>query len=267
MLQIAFTILCLILSACSEQLVDQSKSNIEYRVISLPGSNRRQLIDMQFSTLKNAIQAQNTFPNLPTQPEINFAYFDAIRGADLDRNALIQSGYFTGSLTNGELGLVKTTTDIVIPAAISLPDNTIQVNFEDDVIISIDLDLSFRFALRAVPADWDMLFLGCNQDSIQNGPFYPTTGNPICPSKALAGIPGTLWTRVTQLCLPGAYAYALSKASAQKIEDLINAEKPISKPIDIVYQDLFANGKINAYCLRPELVRVNYGLESVIGGR
>ncbi len=267
MFKFVLTTLCLFLSACSEQLVDQSKVNIQYRVISLPGSDRRQLIDMQFAALKNVISAQNTFPNLPQQPGIDFAYFDAVRGASLDRNALIESGYFTGSLSNGELGLVKTTTDTVIPAAIAMPEGTIQVTFEDDVVIPIDLDLSFRFALKAVPADWDMLFLGCNQESIQNGPFYPATGNPICPTKGLAAIPGTPWNRVTQLCLPGAYAYALSKSSAQKIQDLINASKPINKPIDVIYQDLFANGKINAYCLKPELVRPNYGLESTIGGR
>ena len=260
----------LILAACdNDGLIDQSKAAIQYRVISLPNSLRRPIIKLQFDTINSAVNQMNQIPKIPvTQTAVAWDYFDAILGRNLDKQALIASGYYTGSISDAELGLVKTTTDLVIPSAQAMDANSIQVTFEDDVVLPVDLDLSFRFALKAAPGDWDMLFLGCNEGSIKNGPFYPNnSGHPTCPSKGLVPLQGSTWRKVTDICLTGAYAYALRKSSADKLANLINQAKPISKPIDILYQSFFGGGKINAYCLGPELIRPNYAFESEIGDR
>lgn len=263
-----FVWILLVLAACDNVgLIDQSKATIQYRVISLPASARRPIIKLQFDTINNTITQMNQIPKIPvTQTLVNWDILDAHLGKDY-RQALVAEGYCTDNLKDGEIGLLYTTTDVIIPTAQKLDAESILVSLEDDVVLPVDIDMSLRLALRAVPDDWDMLFLGCSEGVIKSSPFFPATGNPICPSKGLVKTPGTPWAKVTDICLTATHAYALRKASGDKIAELINQSKPISKAIDLLYQSLFGSGKINAYCLSPELVRPNAAFESEIGSR
>src|SRR3989338_1523238 len=141
-----FLLLCVfLLTGCQLDLADYSNEKIQYQVISLSNSKRRPLVDLQFDAINQAINIQNTFPNIATQSNVTWGYFDAL-GPNLDLNQLIQEGYFTGNLKRGELGLLKTTTDLVMPAAMLLPDKNMMVIFEDDVVLPINLDATFRIA-------------------------------------------------------------------------------------------------------------------------
>jgi hypothetical protein len=275
-LQILIGLMLIFVNACGIELADFSESPIQYRVVSLTDSVRRPLIKAQLDAAAQCTILANKIPKTVPQVEMSWDYFDAIRGSLLNKEQLIQDGYYTGSLPDGVLGLIKTTTDKIIPTAMALPDNNILVTFEDDVIIPIDVDLSFRFALKNTPSDWDMLFLGCFQGALSdpNGavksPFYPKDSaasegfsNVLCAKEALIEIPGTPWVKLTGMCEPGTWAYALRADSAKKIQALLDAEKPFSKPIDTLYAGLF-NKKINAYCLKPELIRPNYALPSFL---
>lgn len=264
--------------SCGGTLGDYSTNKIQYQVIALPGTPtppRRQLIDAQFKTMNDSISISNAIPNAAQQSNVDYKFIDAILGKNLDTNQLVKDGYYTGGLSAPELGLFKTTTDLVLPAAMSLSENEIMVTFEDDVIFRADLDFSFRQALRQVPDDWDMLFLGCYEGSLtKNGgltsPFTPTNisiangiTHRICPKETLSQIPGTPWRVMTSSCTSGAYAYAMRASSAKKINDLLNSTKPYSMPIDLAYQQ-FYGPKIKAYCLEHELVSTNYALPSTL---
>lgn len=264
--------------SCSGTLGDYSTNKIQYQVIALSGiptPPRRLLIDIQFKAMNDSIAISNAIPNAAQQNTVIYNFIDAIRGADLNVDQLIKDGYYTGGLSAPELGLFKTTTDKVLPEAMKLADNEIVVTFEDDVIFRADLDFSFRQALRQVPDDWDMLFLGCYEGSLtKNGgltsPFTPTNisiangiNYRICPEETLTQISGTPWRVMTNGCTSGGYAYAMRGSSARKINDLLNTSKPYSMPIDLTYQQ-FYGAKIRAYCLEHELVSINYALPSTL---
>ena len=263
--------------SCGPELSDFSNSTIQYRVISLTDSNRRPLVDMQFKTLNDFITRTNAIPKAAQQNLVSYTYFDAILGKNLDKQALIASGYYGGGLSDAELGLVKTTTDLVLSAASAMDSNSLMVIFEDDIIFRVDLDASFRFALKQVPNDWDMLFLGCNQYSLVGdpnntvrSPWYPENLSrqdgvkyPICPKQALIPVPGTPWLQVLSGCTTGGWAYSLRASSATKIADYINGMKPITQPIDEMYRRLF-DREIKAYCLDPQLASLDYGLPSFL---
>jgi GR25 family glycosyltransferase involved in LPS biosynthesis len=169
-----------------------------------------------------------------------------------------------------------TTTDLILPFAMNNASDNMLVVLEDDVIIPADIDLSFRMALKQVPSNWDILFLGCFQNAmvgsggVVRGPFYPRNlsidegfKNNLCSSESLIEIPGTPWKGVLS-CTTGTWAYALRKNSADKISGLLNQMKPFHEPIDVMYRNMFENRKINVYCLNPELIRPNYALPSFL---
>lgn len=59
----------------------------------------------------------------------------------------------------------------------------------------------------------------------------------------------------------GSYAYLINNNSLDKIINLINK---IDKPIDIKYEELIKNKKINALVIFPTIINANFGLVSTI---
>lgn len=263
----------------NNELYDFSAVNVEYRVVSLRDSPRRLGINTQFEGINHYSRSLEQLSGFSRQKLISFQYIDAILGKGLNKDQLAIDRYYRFGLNDAELGLVKTTTDFIVPAAMELPESSIMVVFEDDVVLSSDLDVSLRFALKAVPRDWDMLYLGCFQDAYANSngnvrsPFYPSTksveegyrGN-LCPSEHLVPVPGTPWKKMTGGCVAGTWAYGLRAESAQRLGSLLKSFLPIEGrfPIDEMYRILVSRGQINAYCLSPELVRPNYTIPSTI---
>jgi len=261
----------------SENLADFSDYRLEYRVVSLPDSvNRRNFMSAQFNTLKAAVEFTDKANN--KEPEvINVDFIDAIFGKDLDRVVLAREDYLVpGTLRDGELGLLRTTTENVLPLAMAMEDNAILTLFEDDVVIPADTHFGFRDALRAAPKDWDILFLGCNRDlmcdetSNVRSRFLAkrvleglSMGN-LCPASARKPVPNTPWEQLNGECTPGTWAYALRNSSARKISDFLKESAPLRYPIDDIYRRLVEEGKLRAYCLDHDLVRPNFAMPSHI---
>lgn len=246
------------------ELVDLSKAKLAYNIINLKQSvDRRNRMERQFVLSE-------------VKP---YRFIDAVYGKDQDQGKLVANGILDLNidraypLMDGELGIYLTTLQKVLPIAEAETD-TINLVFEDDVIIPYDIERQFRFALMVVPQDWDMLYLGCNQ-FIKVDPkgrvaslFVPAKAagfeefkEMICPSSALEPIAGTPWQRINGGCTAGLWAYALRSESAQKLR---NHLLPIRNPIDEKIRALVNHRKINAYCLNPELVRVADDVPSTI---
>src|SRR3990167_6940203 len=102
MLRLTLFLFILFLSSCSDQLSDFSNSKIQYRVISLTDSVRRPLIDLQFKAMNDSVTISNSIKNAAQQNPVTNTYFDAILGKNLNTQQLIQDGYYTGSMSNGE---------------------------------------------------------------------------------------------------------------------------------------------------------------------
>ena len=261
------------------RLEDISSSAISYHVVSLKNAQqRRKAISVQFEAMNQVTFAINQVAKSEKQEPVSHDFIDALLGRDLDKQALAREGYYElDSLKDGELGLFRTTTQIILPMAAASKDNSLFVVLEDDVVLAADLDFSFRQALKWVPADWDILYLGCFQNALLGendqvlSPFHPPQmahdkgkGNNLCPTSAATRIFGTSFVKLDNHCTPGTWAYTLSNRSAKKVSELLKDMMPLNRPIDEAYRILIGGDKLNVYCLNPELVRPHYALPSTI---
>lgn len=263
-----FIFLCLFLSACHQiKLEDLSSTDIKY----------------QFVNLKRSPERKKSMEDQLKLAQVNFQTLDAVEGKALsnqDIDKLVTQNIYDKEtrdkslLSPGELGVYLSTIQKALPSAIS---NTkeITVTFEDDVVIPYDINSQFKQALKAVPDDWDILYLGCYQNYFVRppdwkliGPYTPTIINeakayqyPICASDETHRVYQTPWIELDGGCVAGMYAYAVRASSAQK---LLKKLAPIKHAVDRTITTLVGQGQIKAYCLKPELVRVNTDIPSTI---
>lgn len=263
-----FILILLSLAGCHQTaLEDFSSMNINYQFVNLKSAIER----------KQKMEAQLKLAN------VNFQPIDAIYGKDLtneDIDDLVNNGTYDKStrenfpLLPGELGVYLSTLNKALPNAAANQDS-ITVTFEDDVVIPYDLEIQFRQALKAVPADWDILYLGCYHNYFARppewsviGPYMPTVSEEakgythrLCTGDESFRIYNTPWVQLDGGCVAGMYAYAVRASSAQKLlEKLV----PMKKAVDVAIRTLVGQGQIKAYCLKPELIRVNTTLPSSI---
>jgi len=261
-------IFCLLLTSCHQvKLEDMSSTNIKYQFVNLKRSpERKKKMDDQLNLA-----------------QVNFQALEAVDGkelSDAEIDKLVDTGVYDKEtrdkalLSPGELGVYLSTIQKALPNAASDKDS-ITVTFEDDVVIPYDIDLQFRQALRAVPDDWDILYLGCYQnylvrarDGAISGPYTPITfaqrekyEYPLCASDETHRVYNTPWIQVDGGCVAGMYAYGVRATSAQKLlEKLV----PMRHAVDRTITTLVGHGQIRAYCLKPELVRANVAIPSTI---
>jgi GR25 family glycosyltransferase involved in LPS biosynthesis len=257
----------LLFAGCGQtHLVDYSSSKIKYQFVNLKKDvDRKQKMEAQLNLAK-----------------VDYQVLEAVYGKELSKDyldGLVKGGVFDANvrarslLKPGEIGVYLSTLEKALPNAIANKD-TITVTFEDDAIIPYDVDAQFRLALTAVPKDWDILYLGCNQNNRTSGseqvvgPYLPVASGvgqkyiyPLCPTGEMYRIYGTPWIQLDKSCTAGAYAYAVRSSSAQK---LLHMLKPMRIAVDMELASLAGSGKIKAYCLNPELIRADTIIPSTI---
>lgn len=240
-------------------------------------------IKYQFVNLKSATERKKSMDEQLKFAQVNFQALDAVYGKELTKaeiDKLVNDGIYDKAtreaslLIPGEVGVYLSTIQKALPNAVD-SKNSITVTFEDDVVIPYDIDLQFRQALKAVPDDWDILYLGCYQNYYVRppdwtiiGPYMPTSiakakayQYPLCASDETHRVYNTPWIQLDGGCVAGMYAYAVRSSSAQK---LLKKLVPMKKAVDRALTTLVGEGQIRAYCLKPELVRVNTTVPSTI---
>lgn len=236
----------------------------------------------QYINLKRDTERRQGMENQLKITQIKYQRIDAVYGKDLSPKELddmVNKGLYDRNIKEkyplkpGEVGVYLSNINKAIPNAIKNSD-AITITFEDDVVIPADTDIQFKQALKAVPADWDILYLGCYQnyyvtlDGKIIGPYLPkgledakAYKYPLCATGESHRVEGTPWIQLDGSCVAGLYAYALRKKSAEKILGMLT---PIRQAIDRQLTDYVGTGKLQAYCLSPELIRVNTTIPSTI---
>ena len=266
----------LMLAGCGGvSLGDFSSSKIKYQYINLnanpslkpeedPNLKRKEKMDAQLKLAK-----------------VDYQRLEAVLGRGLskkDLDDLVKNGEFDAdvrsksSLKPGEIGVYLSTLDKSLHNAIANKD-TITITLEDDTIIPYDVDEQLEQALKAVPKDWDILYLGCYQNYLTTfaggviGPFTPRSQEtkdykyPLCSVDEGRRVYQTPWIQLDGGCVAGMYAYAVRPESAQKLK---KALIPITQAVDRKLTTLVGQGTIKAYCLNPELIRANTNVASTI---
>lgn len=240
-------------------------------------------IKLQFINLLSATERRETMNGQLDLASVDYSAINAVVGRTLtpaDIDQLVQDGIYDPTtraqnpLSSGELGIYLSNLTKAIPAAIQNA-GAITVTLEDDVVVPYDVEVQFKQALKAVPADWDILYLGCYQGYLAAPPNWGAVG-PYTPSSfpemkdylyTLCGVDesqhvhGTPWVQLDGNCVAGLFAYALRPESAQKLSRLL---VPMKRPIDLEIRARISNNEITAYCLNPELIRVNTTIPSTI---
>ena len=234
----------------------------------------------QFINLKASVDRKEKMEEQLKIAQVNFERLDAVWGKKIPKeelDLLVKEGVFDKNARNkklspGEIGIYLSTLNKSLPKAIANKD-TITITFEDDTIIPYDVDVQLEQALKAVPKDWDILYLGCYQNywtTLEGGvigPFLPKSKEtkdykyPLCAVDESRRIYQTPWIQVDGGCVAGMYAYALRPESAQKLK---KALIPIKQAVDRELTTLTGQGLIRAYCLNPELIRANTTVPSTI---
>jgi len=260
-------IFCLLLTSCQQvKLEDISSASIKY----------------QFVNLKRSPERKKTMDDQLGLAQVNFQALDAVDGKELkdtEIDKLVDNGVYDKTtrqkslLSPGELGVYLSTIQKALPNALNT--DSLTVTFEDDVVIPYYIDLQFREALKAVPDDWDILYLGCYQnymvrrrDGAISGPYTPVSlaqaqgyEYPLCASDESHRVYNTPWIQLDGGCVAGMYAYVVRAKSAQK---LLKKLVPIQFAVDRTITTLVGQGQIRAYCLKPELVHANVTIPSTI---
>lgn len=208
--------------------------------------------------------------------KVDYERWVAIEGKAQDRNDLIKRGLLdeesnrTNPLPAGVIGVYLSNLNYLEKRSQN-DDGKMHFLLEDDVMVPIDVKEELATALKTVPKDWDLLYLGCNL----NVTYDPSRGDlvrgayergaqlsPTCSLEKQSLIEGSPWIKMTSSCTAGAYAYTVRPSTLTKV---INYLKPIKvHAIDIMYSTAYGNGMLNAYCLNPNLIRSTYGSPSTI---
>lgn len=234
--------------ACHDNPYDSIE--IRYQYLNLDTStDRREAIEKQFAAAGI----------VPTR-------IRAIPGNVLDiRTLILAKLYDPGLFTKnngqearlGELGYNLSFLQYLTEVALN-PGRLI-VHFDDDVVFSPTLDADFRTHLRDVPADWNILFLGCNKDRlvgkgwhIKGFPGYeplPNGDHNLCRSKTMRPVLGTAWQKLSKDCTTGSYAIVINANTAKHL-----LPKVLSMPSQTDITMIREFDSLNAYCIDPALV-------------
>lgn len=124
--------------------------------------------------------------------------------------------------------------------------------FEDDVVLEDNFNEKLEVALREVPKDYDILYLGCTGcDNTQpvnivkilaSIPFFPQTFNP--DEKVTDNISRPSVAFAT-------HAYIVSRKGATKLLKYLDGK--LSNHIDFSIQKLVLNNKIESYVTTPRI--------------
>jgi hypothetical protein len=256
----------------NKEFVDLSYIKIQYKIVSMTKSlERRNLIQKQLNIIEDTLDNNS----IGSRKTIDWNWLDAIDGSNTNPYIVKtkQENKVTGNLRPGEIGILLTTIDKIYPTASSF--DGISVFLEDDLIIRADLDLQLRNALRRVPDDWDILYLGCNlnywvdssgkvRTHYYDAEYLNDNGfkKRICSDDDVYPIKGTAWHEITNQCMTGGWAYALNNNSADKLTSILTKNRPYDRAaIDMQILPLFGY-EIKAYCLNPELVHHRDDLQS-----
>ena len=139
--------------------------------------------------------------------------------------------------TPGRLGIYLSVMEICASLINEPPDIYYYTVLEDDVTFVQGIPNPADI-VAAAPRDWWMIFLGVNYN---------------CYRKPGAG----LFTRLNSLCMPGGFAYILSKKMARH---LIKFFEPIERPIDNVFQMM--SDIVPIYAYEKKVLTVDYKIES-----
>ncbi len=254
-------------SSCFQvELEDWSNRQISYQFINMQkDATKRETMQRQFSTAGMKVDR-----------------IEAIVGKEKTREQmleLVQNGIVAKevienkTLSPGQIGIYLSYLEKALVNAENVADGQIIVTFEDDIAISPTLESKLRAALKKVPSDWDILYLGCNQGTYFDihstdgfDPYFPKRSLedrhyvlPTCPVKDYQKVTGTPWVQLDSNCIAGGWAVGLNSASARKLKKALT---PIREPLDIAIKELVGKSEFRAYCLNPELVSVDLASSS-----
>ena len=114
--------------------------------------------------------------------------------------------------------------------------------FEDDAVLHPETKRLFLTAFESLPKDWDMALLGCTCRTC-------TASN-------------SKWNKVDRFW--GLHAYAINRASAQKVLDLLLSIDKIYQQLDSQFSDYARSGQLVIYCCREKLVDQNRNFDTTI---
>lgn len=177
-------------------------------------------------------------------PHLKYERFPAVDGKKYmdDYKSYIstwdQRELWARELWAGEIGIYLSTMELFTVLTQDVQNDYYMV-LEDDVIILRNFD-SVSSIVEEAPDDWDMIFIGRNRKHC----VYESTGT---------------YTRLSQKCMPGNFAYIIRKRAAQY---LLNFAFPIERPIDEMYRMHCDN--LNIYILEKQIFEVDYHNESTI---
>lgn len=142
---------------------------------------------------------------------------------------------------------------------------------EDDVWLTEDVESRFKQAIKELPDDWDMLYLGCGAECGLKGigPTRTKTNRYITPlaphydvmwhvsvKEDLRAPCDTCKIQSSQLTIPehpgGTWNYAVSNKGARKLLEIMGNR--VGEHCDKVYPVAIAEGKIKAYALDPPVI-------------
>lgn len=191
--------------------------------------------------------------------DMSFERFPAVNGYDYNLQALKDNGTYQRDrniqrheLTLGEIGNSFSHYNIIRDFVNS--DLEMIMVLEDDVRFIEGFETRLLSLLAHAPDNWDMIFLGCNASEIWLNGFYPLE---VAEDRRFFELTGSS-------CIAGNYAFIINKDGARK---LLPHKFPFKGPSDTqITKEVFSgkNGTFNAYCARPELVKVNFDIESEI---
>jgi hypothetical protein len=192
----------------------------------------------------------------------------AVPGKDLNVDTLLKARLYDKEVfaknrgreaRAGELGYHFSFLNYLVQSALS-PDELI-VHFDDDAVFAPTLDADLRAVLREVPADWGVLFLGCNRGRIVGAgghifgfPGYePNQGGDfsLCPAESMIQVGTTAWHKLGARCVAGSYAVIVRSRTAQ---ELLPHLLQMTAESDMTLSSRFDT--IQAYCADPPLVDV-----------
>jgi GR25 family glycosyltransferase involved in LPS biosynthesis len=120
--------------------------------------------------------------------------------------------------------------------------------FEDDVVLEENFQQNMINALINVPADYDILYLGCVACDKNKSSIYETSTIFYGKNKRAGYV--NPYISIPKMAY-GSHAYILSKKGAIKLLELIKGN--LDEHIDMKLHSLASNEKINSYVATPRL--------------
>ena len=172
--------------------------------------------------------------------ELNYEYYNAINGDELNLQKLIQDGVIsnciksplTGIMTKGVIGCALSHLNVWKKIA---EEDEIALILEDDAFLDCHINTLYSsFKNIKKLDDWDVIFLGKQSVDIINQSLSPSNYSEYV--KSVSNYPEDLHEMRYGAGFFCAHAYILNKSSANKL--LNQAEKGIDYPIDVFIEEM-----------------------------